>query len=846
MGRAFRSLDGILLWRDGAVNRGCLRRSAVIASIDDASLRTIAISTADSRESVRWVTRTTSWSDLVAKLKTPQRLQITAARFKALPQGERHALKDAGGYIAGKCHNGRRKAADVREIQLVRLDADAAPVDWQEAFAKNLDGLVWFAHTTASHQPDAPRVRVVLPLSRAVTPEEYSYISRRIAERIDPDAFPDATTFRHNQMMFWPAVPSDAEYVAVEGTGRVFDVDALLASAPDWQDVSTWPFPPEGGIHAAGSRQQDPLEKKGWIGAFCRTSDIYKAIETFLPGTYAPGSSPDRFSYAKGSLRNGLVIYEGGRWAFSHHALSDPAAGKLLNSWDLVRIHLYGELDRKVGPDVATARFPSSLKMKELAQSDDAVRRIVAVERIATADDFDVVDPGGDKEQPTEDDSAWMERLDFDSDAAPKATPANLNLILRHDSRLTDILRYNTMTHAVEITEKWPVAVGRHGGPESARVAVQKKKKRSRPATMLDDDHVAALQNALSVLWKQNWAFEVVFRSARLVAKDDSFCPIVDILDGLKWDGVARIDSWLSDYCEVEPSEYTRQVGRKFLIAAVARVREPGCKFDYMLLLHGEQGTRKSTTCMVLALEPRFYAELRTVDPKMAAEAVCGKWIVEMSELDAMNRGETTSLKAFVTSPADRLRPAYGRSTEEWLRTCVVIGTTNEVEVLRDTTGNRRFWPVHTGHIDTDGLKAVVPQLYAEADVAFMLGENLYLEGEAAEIALGEQEAHRQVDPWEDTISVWLEKPIPEDWYDRPGEYVQLTEKMVERTKVCVQEILTACLDIPVGRQTATDRRRVGSIMRRFSAWSRPNEPVAVLRFGKRYDRQRGWQKIPF
>lgn len=331
----------------------------MITSIDNARLQNIFISTADSRESRRWITREVTWSELVAKLKTPRRLQITTERFKSLSKEERHAIKDAGGYVAGKCSSASRKASNVKDVQLLRLDADAAPIDWQEKFAKALEGHVWFAHTTANHQAKAPRVRIVIPLSRAVTSEEYSYISRRVAEKIDPDAFPDNTTFRHNQIMFWPAVPSDAEFIVVEGTGRVFDVDALLASSSNWQDVSTWPFAPENGTYTAGILQQDPLEKRGWIGAFCRTYNIYKAIETFLHGTYIPGSSPNRFSYAKGSLRNGLVIYDGGRWAFSHHALSDPGAGKLLNSWDIVRIHLYGDLDLKVGENVPIGRYPS-------------------------------------------------------------------------------------------------------------------------------------------------------------------------------------------------------------------------------------------------------------------------------------------------------------------------------------------------------------------------------------------------------------------------------------------------------------------------------------------------------
>ncbi len=787
--------------------------------IHAAKLRSFDLLTADSRLSKRWDRQELSWDDLVARLSEPRRFEVDSKRLAAMDADERHRIKDVGGWLAGRSTTGHRKADDVREVRLVRLDMDAAPVDWRDVVDAAYQDLTWMAHTTASHRPDRPRARVIVPLSRAVDAEEYAYVSRKLAERTGEDHWPDHSTFRHNQVAFWPSCASDADFEVVSGAGSVFDVDALLDAVDDWRDVEAWPFRPTGGLVVKG-KAEDPREKGGWVGAFCRAYSVTEAIKAFLPDVYLPGSAADRWTHAEGSLRNGLVIYDDDTQAWSHHEISDPAAGKLRNAWDLVRVHKFGELDVNARPRTPAHRLPSFLAMAEFAAKDKAVLAAVVSGEAALADDFDAV------EVPDDD---WIDQVVFDKNAVPLRTFRNLTTILRGDPRLSGVVRFNELTRTIEIEpERWAAKIGPIMLPPGR--------------DELQDQHISALREKVESLWRREWSGASTHEAIALIARDRAYHPVLDILDAVEWDGVERLDTWLTDYVGCPDNEFVRQAGRKMLVAAVARVRDPGCKWDHMLLLHGEQGAGKSTLCRVLALQDRFFAELRSVEPKIAAETISGVWVVEMCELEAFDRAQISVLKAFVTIQADRYRPAYGRTVEVRPRSCVVIGTTNEVEVLRDSTGNRRFWPVHVGEIDTEGLSEVVLQLYAEADFLLAMGESLYLEGEAIGIAKVEQEAHRQTDPWEDRIKAWLEAPMPADWYDTEGEHVPFEDGTVERDRVCVQEILDECLQIPASGQHAGVRRRIGSIMRTMDGWDGPKG----LRFGRRYGAQRGWDRIPF
>jgi predicted P-loop ATPase len=241
------------------------------------------------------------------------------------------------------------------------------------------------------------------------------------------------------------------------------------------------------------------------------------------------------------------------------------------------------------------------------------------------------------------------------------------------------------------------------------------------------------------------------------VCHDNAYHPVRDYLDSLEWDGSERIDTWFTMYYGVTDSAYTRAAGRKFLIGAVARVMEPGCKMDYMPVLEGSQGTFKSTSLKKLA-DPWVLEDLADMKGKDGKEQIQGRWIIEVSELDAMKRSEKETIKAFISTRVDIFRPPYGRLVREYPRQCVLVGTTNSDHYLQDETGNRRFWPVKCGYIDLDAIERDRDQLWAEATHAYRNGEAPYIDNsEASQQAALAQGQRYASHPWEEKIASWLE-----------------------------------------------------------------------------------------
>jgi predicted P-loop ATPase len=249
------------------------------------------------------------------------------------------------------------------------------------------------------------------------------------------------------------------------------------------------------------------------------------------------------------------------------------------------------------------------------------------------------------------------------------------------------------------------------------------------------------------------------------------FDPVRDYLDSLRWDGRKRVDRWLIDYCGAEDTPLNRAFSRKVLIAAVRRVRKPGCKFDYVLVLEGPQGIGKSSMIRILAGDENFSdSEILGLEKREQQEAVQGVWLYEISELEGMRKADVTHIKLFLSKTFDSARPAYGRGKVDRPRRCIFIATTNEASYLRDSTGNRRFWPVKVWRIDLGAVARDRDQLWAEASLLEAGGEVLEI-GEDLWSAAAEQQSGRlEHDPWEDTITTWItvhqgayRKPLAED-----------------------------------------------------------------------------------
>jgi predicted P-loop ATPase len=272
----------------------------------------------------------------------------------------------------------------------------------------------------------------------------------------------------------------------------------------------------------------------------------------------------------------------------------------------------------------------------------------------------------------------------------------------------------------------------------------------------LRDEDVSKLQEWLQHTGMPYIGKDLTHQAVDLRAQEQAFHPIRSYLTGLKWDGLGRLDKWLSDYLGALPSEYTAAIGRMFLVAMVARITEPGCKADYMLVLEGEQGDKKSMACEILAGQ-WFSDALPDIHKKDAKEHIRGKWLIEVAELSATRRAESEALKAFITRKTERYRPSYNRKEVIEPRECLFVGTTNETTYLRDETGARRFWPVKVGKIDVEALRHDRDQLFAEALRGYHGGEKWWPdESFEREHIKPAQDDRYEADPWEDAIAAYL------------------------------------------------------------------------------------------
>ena len=320
------------------------------------------------------------------------------------------------------------------------------------------------------------------------------------------------------------------------------------------------------------------------------------------------------------------------------------------------------------------------------------------------------------------------------------------------------LLRSPSFAAMIDYDELQAAAILRRPVPETGRQPPADFR-----ARMLDDIDLTTVQARLQRLWVPFIARNIVAEAIETVARDNSYHPIRDWLDGITWDQTPRLDTWLTDYLgaaasDVHSEEYLREIGPKFLISMVARVYRPGCKVDYMLVLEGGQGSIKSTACRALAGSEFFSDALRDITSKDASQHLRGLWLIEIAELEAMSKAESTAMKAFLTRNVERYRPPYGRKEVIEPRQCVFIGTTNENAYLKDATGNRRFWPVKVGRVELEVLKRDRNQLFAEAAQRFHAGEHWWPDADAEVRTIQPVQASRFAqDLWYEPIHLWLD-----------------------------------------------------------------------------------------
>jgi predicted P-loop ATPase len=320
----------------------------------------------------------------------------------------------------------------------------------------------------------------------------------------------------------------------------------------------------------------------------------------------------------------------------------------------------------------------------------------------------------------------------------------------------------------------------------------------------------------LATLWMQHQGVfvghDVVGRAVWTVAHERPFHPVRDYLASCRWDGKDRLDDWLITYLGMTATSYIRAIGPRWMISGVARVLQPGCKADCMLVLEGPQGFLKSTALRVLA-DPWFADELGEFGTKDAALQLAGVWIVELSEIDAYTRSDVAKAKSFMSRPTDRFRPPYGTHVIKQPRQTIFGGTCNHNDYLHDETGGRRFWPGACGKIDIDRLAADRDQLWAEARDRFDTGESWWLDTPELNTAAEVEQAHRyQPDAWDPLISEYLDRPT-ETYWDKYASR-EVTRKLPALDSVTVGEILEKAIGMKPGDWRQPEQNRVARSLR--------------------------------
>lgn len=756
--------------------------------------------------------------------------------YLAMPKAKQDELKDVGGFVGGIFAHDIRKAAYAEGRDLITLDLDQIPAGKTAEVLRRVSALGCAAavYSTRKHAGYAPRLRIVVPLDRMASADEYEPAARKLASLIGIE-FCDPTTFDVSRLMYWPSCCKDSEYIYEVYDQGFCSVDGILGMYGDWTDVMQWPQVP--GTDAVERRrlakQEDPAAKRGIIGAFCRTYNIVQAMEKFIPGMYEETAMSGRYTYTGGSTVGGAVVYDGDMFLYSHHA-TDPCSGLLVNAFDMVRLHMYGDKDQEAKEGTPNNKLPSFVLMSQMAAADPDVAGLIAKEKFEEAQkafgiqDNTAGDPGQDP------DLAWLDRLTHDGNGKIAKTINNAVLVLENDPLLKGKIVTDEFANCGLITGRvpWSMEIGRRRWRDSDDAGYYNYMELFYGITGKEK-----LDNALLIAGGQNRINDVK-----------------DYLRGLKWDGFKRLDTLLVDYLGAEDSAYVRAVMRKSLCAAVARAVTGGVKYDYMPIFAGPQGIGKSTFLSLLGKD-WFSDSLTTFEGKEAAELIQGTWINEVGELTAMSKQETNAVKQFLSKTHDIYRAAYGKRTDKYPRRCVFFGTSNEEEFLKDVTGNRRFWPVDVGAHPAKksvwrDLPYEVDQIWAEAYLYWMLGETLYLPKELEQAAKEMQESHREASGKEGLIHEFIEREIPPGWdsmslmarrqFNSGNMKLPEGEALVKREKICALEVWVECLNGEAKYMSRKDSMEINSVLASAPGWRRNK---SKRRYGP-HGIQRGFERV--
>lgn len=657
-------------------------------------------------------------------------------------------------YLPGELKNHHRKSVNVINRSVITLDLDGALEGGFEALCGFLSDFYYFWHTTYSHSEEKPSYRFLVPLAEPVTPGQYGDLVRQIIAA-NPQASIDAASAKPAQIMFTPACKDPFSYDYGVHEGSLVNGAQWLASVNGGESVV-----PLGRLDKKG----EPAEAPGIVGQFNRAyPNLDELIAVFeLPYELDGASGRYRYTGSSATATPGMrELDERPGLYYSWHA-HDPAAGYAQNAFDLVRIHKFGHLDTEYkGP---VNRAPSYTACRDFLDTHKGFNKRAAAQAYETvvSNLSDQENGGAERTTPAHetytsvevltteeiDNTQWVSQLEVDRKTGKFVDSLrNLTLIFDNDPQMKGI---GWCERGEYFTDADP-----HNWPDTKR------------SPKLTENQKVLLRNRYENVYGLKVPPERLVQIFAERKATNSFDPVCVYLESLRWDGNKRMETCLPG---VEDTEYNRMVARKVLLAAVARAFEPGVKVDEALILVGPEGTGKSS--WIKEMSKGFSVEFQNIESKDTVQILSETWIAMAEESEVVAKSDFNRLKSFLTQTSDTYRVPYAVEPETRLRRWVVWGSTNDMELLRERDGNRRFLMVECVRPrDFDLLTPeYVDQIWAEAVHAYLMGESHVMNSYERELARSAREQHIHSDALTESIAEHLRLPITSDWHEKKPE----------------------------------------------------------------------------
>jgi predicted P-loop ATPase len=753
-----------------------------------------AIAYGKNKTAIHWRQTTVTWDEILGWMKSPgSRKDITGYVLGRLrPTSRIHKHGD------DPCLEMHRVKDGIESRSALALDVDFPTSEFLERMDLTFSHLA-VMHTTYSSAPDDPHYRLLIPTDREMAPDEYISACQAMMQKLGTDHF-DQSTDEPERFMYKPSAQQPDWFQHWVYSGNILAVDDLLAGFE--RDLSQKPIPTK------GRTKRNPFEIDGVIGAFNRA---YEDWDLLIQQYDLPYEKLDdnRYHLMGSKSEAGMgPIGETVGLVYSHHS-NDPAFGKTCSAFDLVRLHLFGDQDEQAKVGTPVNKLPSHLAMMELATTDHRVTAELVGVDFNTAMDDNVVSTDG-----------WKINLHTASRSGfVRDNIHNWDLIVQHDPVFQN-LYFNELSLSPEFRSNVPW-----------------RKVGSKVVSNTDRwEIVHYLEREFNGFSPTRMKVDAMVDTK---AGRRPVNPVRDYLKNLVWDGVPRVEECLPG---VRPTEHTRRIARKVMTAAVARMMEPGCKWDHTLVLYGPEGIGKSHWIDTLARG--YSSSLGRIDNKDTLLIMQRSWILVADEAHSLRKTDQDAQKEFLTRTADVFRMPYDRETLVHPRHCVIWSTTNDSTFLRRQEGNRRFLIVYCQ--DKVDFKKITPQyvdqLWAEAVHLYNSGELLYLDDLEAEIAVQEREQFVEEDAMLGFIEEYVNLLVPEDWWDMSVD--ARVQWMVARAegfeppgtmlmdRVCSAQIWVEALNRRKGDAHRSDLLDINNVLKRMPDWEPVNGRYRIPGYG--------------